>query len=132
MHFLSIFSGADNEALWKLHFRRIYYAAITLCIFEIVTGQIPRIGQSIPKGGKVVITTADAGAVTTTVVPDVKGMSAAEANDRLVNAGLNIRLSGSGYDSTQGVVVSQSIPAESTVESGTVITIEFIVSGATD
>lgn len=97
-----------------------------------VTGQTPMAGQSIPKGGTVVVTTEESGETPTTKVPKVTGMTPGEANRAITNAHLNIRYSGSGYDTTQGVSTSQSIPSGSTVAEGTVVTVEFIMSGATD
>ena len=99
---------------------------------EKVTAQIPQGGQSIPRNGTVVLTTAESGRVSTVIVPDVKDMTPGAANREIINAGLNIKLGGSGYDSTQGTAVSQSIPAGTEVERGTVVTVHFIVSGATD
>ncbi len=99
---------------------------------ETVLGQIPQAGQSIPKGGTVVVSTTGEGIVDKVSVPNVKGLSPASANKAITNAGLNIRYSGSGYDTKQGVATKQSIPAESKVEKGTVVTVEFIMSGSTD
>ena len=98
----------------------------------VVTGQIPQGGQSIPKGGTVVLTTSADGTMPLATVPNVVGMSAGEANRAIAGANLNIRFSGSGYDSTMGVAVSQSIPEGTQVEQGTVVTVEFLLSGSTD
>lgn len=97
-----------------------------------VTAQVPQSGQSIPKGGTVIICTKSNGEVPTTTVPDVTGMTPAKANKALTDAGLNIRYGGTGYDTTQGVAKSQSIPEGTKVSEGTVVTVEFIMSGSTD
>jgi len=99
---------------------------------EVVTAQTPMAGQSIPKGGTVVITTREEGEVPLTTVPKVTGLSPSEVNRVLANKHLNIRYAGSGYNTSQGVSVSQNIPADSKVAEGTVITVEFIMSGSTD
>ncbi|MBE6754183.1 MAG: PASTA domain-containing protein [Ruminococcaceae bacterium] len=99
---------------------------------DTVTGQIPQGGQSIPRGGTVVVTTGEEGSLPLATVPSVEGKSPREANTLITDAGLNIRFAGSGYDSSQGVAQSQSIPAGTKVEQGTVITVDFIMGGATD
>ena len=99
---------------------------------DVVTAQTPMAGQSIPRGGTVVITTREEGEVPLTTVPDVTGLSPREANRALSNKHLNIRYAGSGYNTAQGVSVSQTIPEGSSVAEGTVVTVEFIMSGSTD
>lgn len=99
---------------------------------EYITVQIPPAGQSIPKGGTVVVTTDEEGEIPLTTVPNVIDKSPSGANKAITEAKLNIRYSGSGYDSSKGVAISQSIPAGTKVEQGTVVKVEFIMSGATD
>jgi len=65
-------------------------------------------------------------------VPDVTGLSPKEANKALAKKHLNIRYAGSGYNTSSGVSVSQNIPENSKVAEGTVVTVEFIMSGSTD
>ncbi|HZJ57377.1 MAG TPA: penicillin-binding transpeptidase domain-containing protein [Clostridia bacterium] len=57
------------------------------------------------------------------IVPDLKGKSIREVNNVLVSLGLRLRIEGSG------VAVSQDHPAESQVEPGTEITVEFAMPG---
>ncbi len=99
---------------------------------DVVTAQTPMAGQSIPRGGTVVLTTREEGEVPLTTVPDVTGLSPREANRVLTGKHLNIRYAGSGYNTAQGVSVSQTIPEGSSVAEGTVVTVEFIMSGSTD
>ena len=99
---------------------------------DTVTAQIPPAGQNIPQGGTVVITTESDAEIPMTTVPNVVNMSPSEANKAIVNARLNIRYEGSGYDTSRGVALSQSIPAGTQVEQGTVVSVEFIMSGSTD
>lgn len=98
---------------------------------DTVTAQIPMNGQSIPKGGRVVLNTSEED-LPVVEVPSVIGCSPREANSRITDAGLNIRFAGSGYDSSQGVAQSQDIPAGTEVEAGTVVRVDFIMGGATD
>lgn len=99
---------------------------------DTVTAQTPMAGQSIPKGGKVVVTTREEGEVPLTTVPKVTGLSPREANRVLADKHLNIRYAGSGYNTSQGEAVAQNIPGGSQVAEGTVITVEFIMKGSTD
>lgn len=99
---------------------------------DTVREQTPKAGQSIPRSGTVVVTTRQDDEVPLTTVPDVIGMTPSQANRALRDKHLNIRLSGSGFDSSQGVAVSQSVPKNEQMEEGTVITVEFIMSGSTD
>lgn len=99
---------------------------------EYITVQIPPAGQNVPKGGTVVVTTDEEGEMPMATVPDVIDKSPSAANKAITEAKLNIRYSGSGYDSSKGVAISQSIPAGTKVEQGTVVKVEFIMSGSTD
>ncbi len=99
---------------------------------DVVTAQTPMAGQSIPKGGTVVISTNEEGEVPLVTVPNVIGLSPREANRVLAEKHLNIRYAGSGYNTSSGVSVSQTIPKNSQVAEGTVVTVEFIMSGSTD
>jgi beta-lactam-binding protein with PASTA domain len=60
-------------------------------------------------------------------VPNVIGMSAAAANRVLINAGLNIRITGTKEHLTGSgaQVIVQSIAAGEMVEPGTVVTLTF-------
>ncbi|MCL2486101.1 MAG: penicillin-binding transpeptidase domain-containing protein, partial [Oscillospiraceae bacterium] len=75
---------------------------------ETVVDQIPR--GSIPKGSTVVLLTDPQGAVPMNTVPGLRGMSPSQVNSVVVNAGFNVRFSGSGYDSTMGQAISQDPP----------------------
>ena len=103
---------------------------------ETVTGQMPKRGSIVTKeNGKVILYTNDANPESKLVkVPDVLGLSAAEANQRIVNAGLNIGIEGAqNYDIGSGAIVtSQSYDAGTEVPYGTVITVEVLHMDVTD
>lgn len=99
---------------------------------DTVTAQIPPAGQNISQGGTIVVSTTGDEEIPMTTVPNVVGMSASAANRALVNAHLNIRYKGTGYNSSSGVATSQKIPSGTEVEEGTIVEVEFIVSGSTD
>lgn len=96
-----------------------------------VVSQTPR-SASIPKGSTVIVSTEESVGVPQVTVPNVVGMNPSQANSTLVGQGLNIRYTGTGYDSSSGQAVKQDIAAGTSVVQGTVVTVEFIMSGATD
>ena len=67
-------------------------------------------------------------------VPDVLGLTAAQANVKIVNAGLNIEIKGAqNYDKGAGAIVtSQSYAKGTEVPYGTVITVEVLHMDTTD
>ncbi len=99
---------------------------------DTVTGQIPSGSRSAPKSSTIVLTTESDGEVPMTTVPNLIGLSPTQVARTIKNKNLNIRYSGTGYRSSSGVAKSQDIPFGSRVEQGTVVTVEFSVTGITD
>lgn len=103
---------------------------------ELITSQIPRAGSKLIKeSGVLILYTGDSTPAKTVTVPNVIGMSPAMANRAIINAGLNINISGavSNTTATGAVAVNQSIPSGESVEFGTVIEVEFrYVDGMAD
>ncbi|MBQ6892894.1 MAG: PASTA domain-containing protein, partial [Clostridia bacterium] len=101
-----------------------------------VTSQVPVRGSVIAKeNGKIILYTNNADETARTVtVPAVLGLTAAQANTSIINAGLNIAIEGAqNYDKGSGAIVtSQDYSAGATVPYGTVVTIEVIHLDATD
>jgi len=85
---------------------------------------VPAEGRTITRNGTVVIYMSEQD-YNTGIVPDVRGMSPALANDIITSAGLNIRLSGAIYNSQARAVIQNIEPGE-VVPSGTVIEVEFM------
>lgn len=95
---------------------------------DSVTDQMPRSGSKVIKSsGKVILYTGDASPEKTISVPNVVGMAPSIAHATLINAGLNINISGavSSPSATGAVAVKQSIEANTSVEYGTVVEVEF-------
>jgi beta-lactam-binding protein with PASTA domain len=93
-----------------------------------VTKQSPAAGSKMEReGGTLVVWMGEMAETQTVQVPNVIGMSAAAANRVLINAGLNIRITGTKehLTGTQAQVITQSVPAGETVEPGTVVTLTF-------
>jgi stage V sporulation protein D (sporulation-specific penicillin-binding protein) len=61
-------------------------------------------------------------------VPDVIGLSGQQANRTILNAGLNIKIEGTGIESGLSVAVAQDPAAGSQVPPGTVVTVTFAES----
>ena len=99
---------------------------------DSVTAQIPSEGKTAPKSCTVVLTTDSKGEIPTVTVPDLIGLSPSKVAYAVKNKNLNIRYSGTGYDSTSGLSRTQDPPAGSVVEQGTVVTVEFTVDGIND
>ena len=103
---------------------------------DTVTGQMPDRGSMVTKeNGKVILYTENADPESKTVsVPEVLGLTAAQANTKIVGAGLNIEIKGAqNYDKGAGAIVtSQSVTAGTEVPYGSVITVEVLHMDTTD
>lgn len=89
-----------------------------------VISQTPAAGQQMRTGGVIVVYTEENAAKQTATVPNLCNMSLSQANSAAVNAGFNIRLSGT---TNSGEVLSykQSVNAGEEAEIGSVITVYF-------
>lgn len=81
----------------------------------LVNIQVPSAGTSIMLDSTVVLYTEENSVRTSASVPNLKGLSLAAARKQLKNKNLNIEYSGSG------LVASQSVSPEESVEEGTII-----------
>lgn len=89
-----------------------------------VISQTPAAGQQMRTGGVIVVYTEENAAKQTATVPNLCNMSMSQANSAAVNAGFNIRLSGT---TNSGEVLSykQSVNAGEEAEIGSVISVYF-------
>lgn len=93
---------------------------------DTVTGQLPAAGESISQSkGRVILYTGGETPKATVEMPDLIGKTAEAANRILVNAGLNISLTGAAGQQEGAIVISQSVAAGTKVPEGTVVTIEL-------
>ena len=100
---------------------------------EVVTRQSPVAGTVLEREtGRVLLYLGESGQPDTVTVPDAVGLSPAEANRALLNAGLNIRWRGTkNHPTSEGIkVVSQSVPPGSECPRGTVV--EVVLRSMTD
>lgn len=86
-----------------------------------VLGQYPAAGQSLPRGSTVVLYTEEGWDTLATVVPAVTGQTLEQAQQTLLRAGLNLRVTGP-YEDT-AVVLSQGLTAGEQVQQGTVVSL---------
>jgi len=92
-----------------------------------VVRQVPEAGTVVSKWSTVILYTDDSEAVEEGVVPDLLGLSVAEATEKLAAAGLTIEIVAEDADAEGLVAISQT-PEEGTVlAEGTVVTVEFAV-----
>ena len=91
-----------------------------------VTGQIPAAGGTVLQAGASITLTTGKGKESLIVVPNVVGMSAAEANKALINAGFNVKVVGAkDYLKSNKTVIEQSCVAGAELPHGTVVVIRF-------
>ncbi len=91
-----------------------------------VLRQVPGYQEPIPKDGRVVLYTEEATEEEMVAVPNVLGMTVAQANREIVDiAGLNISISGIGIEGSHSQAISQSPEAGTMVQHGTVVTVRF-------
>lgn len=93
-----------------------------------VNKQTPVTGSAVSKGSTVLLYTGSATEEQSATVPYVVGKSMAEANAQLAAAGINYVAKGAAADRTNVKVLLQSIPAGTTVDKWSVISIDLGVS----
>ena len=91
-----------------------------------ITAQLPLGGSAIAAGSSVILYTEGGPAGESTSVPDLSGMEFDDAASLLAGYDLFIRRSSAGSD---GTITYQSVPAGSSVESGTVIEVILTDTG---
>ena len=97
-----------------------------------VVSQVPPAKSTLSKdNGLVILYTSETVEEKNATVPNVIGMTAAEANKALANAGFNIHLEGA-LNGSGAKVMTQSIPAGTVAPKGTVITVDIRHTEFTD
>ncbi|MBE6598679.1 MAG: PASTA domain-containing protein [Ruminococcaceae bacterium] len=117
---LSNYVGASVEnCIRDLSWRGFTYEIIGSG--DTVTAQIPEAGTMISSdSGILLLYTGDEAPANTITVPNVVGMSAYNANQTLVNLGLNVSFAGS-VNGSSATVISQTPAANTMVSRGTVV-----------
>ncbi len=92
-----------------------------------VSTQIPYAGVTAPKGSTVVIYLGSEYDMEVGTVPNVIGMTVAQANAAITDAGFNIKISGGAAENIQAVAVMQSYESGAELYKGNVIEVTFQV-----
>ena len=66
------------------------------------------------------------------VMPDVTGMTVAQANEAITNAGFNIKITGGAADNANAVATSQYPVGGTEAYKGNVVEVTFQVNGYAD
>jgi stage V sporulation protein D (sporulation-specific penicillin-binding protein) len=91
-----------------------------------VTGQIPAAGAQILKNGACITLTLGTSKSEMQTVPNLVGMTAAEANRTLINAGFNLKVIGArDYLKSNKIVMAQDAAAGALLPRGSVIVLRF-------
>ncbi len=100
---------------------------------ETVLKQLPAFGETLNKGGTVIVYTEEGeNGKKTAVVPNFIGMTQSEANSAAHAAGLNIKYSGNTTSGNISKAYDQSIPKGNEVAAGTTVTVYFRDESSTD
>ncbi len=99
---------------------------------ETVTGQLPAVGQSLPKGSRVLVYLGEDAAEETVTVPDFYGRNRQQVSDAAGELGLYVLVAGNAEVSASVTAVAQSIEVGSKVTTGTTITVTFADNMARD
>ena len=100
---------------------------------DTVTDQTPAGGAIVPNSAEIILYLGAEKSGEKCIVPNVVGDSAATANQKIVNAGLIMGVSGATNASSSTVrAISQSIAAGTEVEAGTVVRVQFSDSSVRD
>ena len=91
-----------------------------------VTDQTPAGGAIVPNNADIILYMGEEKPDTPATVPNVVGMTAAEANKAITNAGLIMKVTGATSSSSGNVhAISQSAAAGAQLERGSVVTVQF-------
>ena len=128
---LSNYVGATVEAaVTDLSWRNFTYEIIG--DGTTVTAQIPEAGSKISSDtGLLILYTGEETPAASVTVPDLTGMTAFNANNAVIGAGLNVIFTGS-TNGTTAVVVNQTPAAGARVARGTIVEIELRHMDGTD
>ena len=100
---------------------------------DTVTDQTPAGGAIVPNSAEIILYLGAEKSTEKCIVPNVVGDSAATANQKIVNAGLIMGVSGATNASSSTVrAISQSVDPGTEVEAGTVVRVQFSDSSVRD
>ncbi len=98
---------------------------------EYVTDQTPVGGAIVPASAEIILYMGAEKSAELCTVPDLTGLTAAQINKKLTEAGLIMKLTGASGDTAAIKAISQSHEPGAQVEAGTVITVQMGQSSTT-
>ena len=131
MFTLQDFTGTTIKEAEKI-LKTSYLTCKTVGSGDIITGQIPAAGQSVPGGSEVLLYLGEEVQDATVEVPDFLGMNRQQASDAAGALGLYILIAGNDRVDPAVTVVKQNISAGTAVDKGTVIELIFTDTRASD
>ena len=99
---------------------------------DLVTGQLPGPGQTVPGGSQVLLYLGENPEERTVKMPDFSGMNRAQAAQTAGALGLYVLVTGNTGLSASVVATAQNIPPETGVTPGTTVTLTFTDTAARD
>lgn len=106
--------------------RNMGFSVRTVGEGDTVTAQIPSGGAVIPSGSEIILYLGEEKPTDLVSVPNVRGQTAAQAQETLAQYGLYLKVSGSSsYMSSGATVAGQELSPGTQVERGTVVTCLF-------
>ncbi len=100
---------------------------------DTVTAQIPTGGAVIPSGSEIILYLGEEKPTDLVTVPDLRGKTAAQAQEALAQSGLYLKVGGSSsYMSSGAIVASQELTVGAQVERGSVVVCLFSDNTMTD
>lgn len=99
---------------------------------DVVTGQIPAAGASIPGNSTVILYMGQEAPNDRVSVPNLSGLTYDQAKKKLNDVGLYLRASGVSYYSAATKALDQSFGAGELVDRGTVVPVRFVDTSITD
>ena len=99
---------------------------------DVVTGQIPAAGASIPGNSTVILYMGQEAPTDQVSVPNLSGLTYDQAKKKLNDVGLYLRASGVSYYSAATKALDQSFGAGELVDRGTVVPVRFVDTSITD
>ena len=120
-----------SEAITKLEGAGFGYKLVGAS--DTVTAQIPAGGAIVPNNASIILYCGAEADTSPCTVPNVVGLSAAEANKAITNAGLIMRIAGTTSSSSGNVYAISQETAEGTeLSPGEVVTVRFGDSSVLD
>lgn len=109
----------------KMKLDAAHFSYRTVGSGNTVTDQTPAGGAIVPNNATIVLYMGEEKPDALCKVPNVVGLTAAQANQAMTNAGLILKMSGTISGSGNVHAISQDIPPETELEAGSIVEVHF-------